>query len=75
MDPQAHPLDRFSNTRTKRRGQSEFTGKSLPCVKQATDQTEWFEGVDRVGLIGAVSVCTNELEDYIGQMMTPCVSP
>jgi hypothetical protein len=75
MDPQAHSLCRFSNTRTKRRSQSEFSGKSLPCAKQATDQAEWFEGVDRVGLIGAVSVCTNELEDYIGQMMTPCVSP
>ena len=75
MDLQVHPLCWFSNTRTKRRSQSEFTGKRLPCVKQATDQAEWFEGIDRIGLTGAVSICTNELEDYIGQTMTPCVSP
>ncbi len=61
MDPQAHHLCWFSNTRTKRPSQSEFTGKRLPCVKQATDQAEWFEGIDRIGLIGAVSICTNEL--------------
>ncbi|MCZ6563057.1 MAG: hypothetical protein O6948_09080 [Deltaproteobacteria bacterium] len=65
----------FPTQELKRPSQSEFTGKRLPCVKQATGQVEWFEGIDRVGLIGAVSTCTNELEEYIGQMMTPLREP